>query len=1563
MKDYFTIEELEADTETPEMSEKATPDTGFSFDEVESVEKPYDSTKDPIRYSDGIFEIDDKWKSDQKAKGKVGFFESIERLDKSEMIPVWGGVEATYKAVDLYRAINRIKGNQYGKQNPLEQGMYDFLQSGVGGVAPGVMKKEDPDQKERDLGLIYKYLLSQEELHQRGGYSFMGGVATALGETLPFVGEFILTGGATAIGRGAAKGAFRYAVKQGVEEGMRYSLAKRGARALGGLATAGVRTAAMPQNITSGIMDRKIQTHFELTDKGIEMLEDAKMGWGTALLKATGDSFIQQWTEGLGPSLDRVGKSIGRKVFPEALQKSLEKVYKFLHPNEALRKLYTKTGFNGFINELGEEVIASLFSAITGVQDTGEDNSPSRMLDRTIEAFSDPMQWLQTATVIAIQGGIGQAFERTGDGIARVISDHEARRIVSKLKGEEMEIDGTEVELGSEEWTKRLQAGERWSMNENRFLDKEEKEKPDAEIIELNQEALQKMSPIPTPSTPAEVQEPTTPEAGVTPLEAEARKYKSAEEFVGSQQPFFHRTNKEFDISEIKPSEGGAVGPGIYLSKTETGSKAFGKNIHKVYIQGKLLRLKGVDDLLKGEEINKKAREEGYVGLDTGIGEIVLFDKSALKTKSQLTDIWNKANQTPPPNTPTETTEGQADEPNKPRSTFLQKKQAEPSDKELREASDYAINNEPPSIENLETDMEGGFVLPKETRWEAFRRKFEDFNIRLKTLERYIREKIGGPLSERLELWMRKDMLPRRVADAIRRCRDKKTEYVKNIVSDGLTDKEVTDYLVALHAEERNKKVNKKREENGLDPLNAPSGMTDTEAKSILKKATPEFKKKIEKYVKMYREYSDGILDFLVSEGMLKKEDAEKLKNNYKFHVRLYREMEDSELGLGTGEGVSIRGKEEKVAWGSEKRNLSAFGNLFYAMERAHTRALKNQLGNTIIDLVEEHPFLSSVFTVQKQRFIPRYDENGEMIYLDPIYVREGQNNVIGAKREGYQYTITIQDQRIADSLKNTNLARVNGLMRVLRTAITFLSLMKTGANLEFLITNVQRDTGEAMINIAKEKAELKEASKNIRRDVFWGTLKSWPRLWEYFRGENKDPVIDEFFKLGGDTGHFWGETAQKAEESIEKLEARIRNAGLKAKTWNAILASKDFIIDLNSIAELGIRFSFYEQLVQRGFSKEKAVQAAADLTVNFSRQGEWAPILKSFYAFINPAIQGTSKVIRTVANQGARKSIIKSMTALVGTGFAMGAISIIIGGDEDDKVSDYTKNHKLGVSLPNGQQWYPISLPYGYTTFYSIGRQMASVVFGKKTAEEGALSVLQTAIDSFSPFGSSLYDLVPTWAKWYTDIQQNKGWWGGNIHPGQIFTRTPKPNAEEYFESASEWSKFLSSFLQHISGGGDGYAGAIDISPNDFDYFASYWFGGATDVMILGIESLARGFQGEFDPSKTPFVRKFVREGSTRRFTNETIHGTLEKAWKQRLSSLEKERFYNALDLARVEEIYDEDKYNKATQEFVRAVYHMDGPILSSENLSKLRIMEDEDRNRLLRTYSDSMRKRIDRF
>ncbi len=162
---------------------------------------------------------------------------------------------------------------------------------------------------------------------------------------------------------------------------------------------------------------------------------------------------------------------------------------------------------------------------------------------------------------------------------------------------------------------------------------------------------------------------------GDNPLIQEARKYKSAEEFVKAQgEPIYHGTTAEnaskieqggFKIMDTQRN-GRYSGDGVYFAPESNSVAHFGGEKGKVieaYINQKNFKTvfipEGNIDWQPGNELVNEWKRAGYDGIvmklrdtdsitgkvmDEWVNEIVSFKPDQIKTKSQLTDIWNKAN-------------------------------------------------------------------------------------------------------------------------------------------------------------------------------------------------------------------------------------------------------------------------------------------------------------------------------------------------------------------------------------------------------------------------------------------------------------------------------------------------------------------------------------------------------------------------------------------------------------------------------------------------------------------------------------------------------------------------------------------------------------------------------------------------------------------------------------------------------------------------------------------------------------------------------------------------------
>jgi len=161
-----------------------------------------------------------------------------------------------------------------------------------------------------------------------------------------------------------------------------------------------------------------------------------------------------------------------------------------------------------------------------------------------------------------------------------------------------------------------------------------------------------------------------TPES--TDLLSQA-KGKTLDEFVESQgTPVYHGTDKaavinkegfSANVGERSLASGGDKQPGVFVYPEKESAAFFAKNFDnggiveavvdgKIYNANTLTKYGWEDDLsiqtiATRKNILKKLKEDGYVGVEStevGTPATFIFEPQSIKTRSQLEDIWKKAN-------------------------------------------------------------------------------------------------------------------------------------------------------------------------------------------------------------------------------------------------------------------------------------------------------------------------------------------------------------------------------------------------------------------------------------------------------------------------------------------------------------------------------------------------------------------------------------------------------------------------------------------------------------------------------------------------------------------------------------------------------------------------------------------------------------------------------------------------------------------------------------------------------------------------------------------------------
>ena len=153
-----------------------------------------------------------------------------------------------------------------------------------------------------------------------------------------------------------------------------------------------------------------VQANLQLTSKGVALLDEATESPATSVFKGIGTTMIETYTEESGVWMSKIA---GRLV-PVPLARSMEKIFKKVNVNKTVKELWTRSGYNGFLAEMGEERLGSLLRAVTGIEDFGA-NNPDSIVDRMIASIPTGEELLVEAGVLAIPGvamaGTGKAVD------------------------------------------------------------------------------------------------------------------------------------------------------------------------------------------------------------------------------------------------------------------------------------------------------------------------------------------------------------------------------------------------------------------------------------------------------------------------------------------------------------------------------------------------------------------------------------------------------------------------------------------------------------------------------------------------------------------------------------------------------------------------------------------------------------------------------------------------------------------------------------------------------------------------------------------------------------------------------------------------------------------------------------------------------------------------------------------------------------------------------------------------------------------------------------------------
>jgi len=288
-------------------------------------------------------------------QGPIGIGEAFDRQKKLELIPF--SPTGVMDAWSVHSSVTRLQKDEYGD---------DWL------------------SRQKDEENVLQFMRSLEE-EQIRGFTWGSNVYRVASQMPAFMVEFMATGGMASLAKkGIQKGAI--SVAKGVAKAGAGRMARKLART--GFkygAEVSLRTPMMYNLYWKKYHENQIFANIALTDKGVQILEAPMESKAISFVRAYGDAFIEVGSELLGskifkPSGRMIGgklqpfkKGLAAKLSPE-VKAGITKFMKWVSADGKITRAFQKGGFDGIIEEIGEEVVGDQLRAAFGVEDFGEDN-------------------------------------------------------------------------------------------------------------------------------------------------------------------------------------------------------------------------------------------------------------------------------------------------------------------------------------------------------------------------------------------------------------------------------------------------------------------------------------------------------------------------------------------------------------------------------------------------------------------------------------------------------------------------------------------------------------------------------------------------------------------------------------------------------------------------------------------------------------------------------------------------------------------------------------------------------------------------------------------------------------------------------------------------------------------------------------------------------------------------------------------------------------------------------------------------------------------------------------
>lgn len=726
---------------------------------------------------------------------------------------------------------------------------------------------------------------------------------------------------------------------------------------------------------------------------------------------------------------------------------------------------------------------------------------------------------------------------------------------------------------------------------------------------------------------------------------------------------------------------------------------------------------------------------------------------------------------------------------------------------------------------------------------------------------------------------------------------------------------DLDEFIIALHAPERNNVLYKINEAMGDDPKRSQlSGVSNEMAKRSLNSflKTPLSEQALKqvghaKLIDMLEKQNHPLMQMMKDlqvvtnktmqmrklYGLLTEEEADAISQKYKYYVPLIKEgykgkgahmrrsMGNADLKIMSPTAHIFTHGADTIMQGEQNIAKQSLFMIYLA--------LKEKGDNSLMRIIAAENMMAAdannTGEMVKVPVIRTINKKTGQVEVKPDYMMRKRENVVSVFIAGKEYFIVMNDSNPLVKLAAQQLSgkgRVNKepfnetFYNTMGATSRWFSSMITQRNPFFAMAIAQMDWFTVMIQAPKFGFNAGDIAQ-----ISAAAITNLPSLFKHVYRKTKGDTTSEEYKTSiYEQAEFDGiltgySSIFKNAETIRQSFGQDGVEGFKQKVLNIkglgdFLKFYAFATDvLSGTIESSFRMAAYQQALKKNMTRQQAAKIGREINVNFAEKGKMTEGARNYFAFFNASTAGNLQLVRTLYEETPDGFKLSNYgKGIITTGIALGALQVLLismSGLSEDEIKDNMKEGYYfipyaALGVDGSKEGLKFRMPWGYNLFEVMGRSITDNMVNDKPVEDTLFNTWSAAVTAFNPAGGETPGqvLAPTGMDWIFALWENKDAFGRDIARKDFDPARPTPGWTRAKESTPDTYIWLAKAIDEATGGEYGVPGRVSPAPEQIKYIFDYFFGGVAREGANIVDYVSKDSEDR-ETARMPLIGKFT--------------------------------------------------------------------------------------------------------